>query len=195
MEPKKPATRMTKRLTFVKTEQKGKIIICHEELSNTGAWDRITRECNERARPEFYASMERLVGHVLFMLELPDTWRSRLYVNGVRFLYGGMYETMGAVIFASKRYSGLQDALALATPARWCEPVREGGDSSLCLTPACIDALLDLQNEVRLYIQGERHKQLGIFDTKGKSPAVATGSKPSTSKGSYPRPAIPGAAL
>lgn len=139
-----------RRITKVKLVEKSQRIQIEYDQRNQSAWDQYAITCKDPARPEFYEALKELVEHVVEMCELPDDYASRIEVRGVSFSYSN--DVMGATITAIMSLTYSAQPLNLNTPYK-----TEESESTLQqLTYACRHDLGVLQQECKLYIDGER---------------------------------------
>ena len=144
------------RIKKVKITKYNQVSMVYED--GPGNFDEYSLTCREKARPEFYETMEALAEHVIDMCELPENYLNRIKVRGVSFSYGGETEVMGAVISASMELKESYQALNLTTPHKASEmynPTTPDDEMQL-LTGDCIEALEALQKECMAYIKGDR---------------------------------------
>ena len=144
------------RIKKVKITKYNQVSMVYED--GPGNFDEYSLTCREKARPEFYETMEALAEHVVDMCELPENYLNRIKVRGVSFSYGGETEVMGAVISASMELKESYQALNLTTPHKasaMYNPTTPDDEMQL-LTGDCIEALEALQEECMAYIEGDR---------------------------------------
>lgn len=152
------------RLKKVKVTKENKIMMIYEKQSKTGMYDEYQFSCSEQARPEFYKALQELAPHVIEMCELPDDYLPRITVKSVSFSYGGDKEVMGATISSAMKLNDSYCDLNLNTPHKASDSYSEGpADEMQLLSDDCIDALVLLQKEAKLYIGGDR-AQGKLFD-------------------------------
>lgn len=145
------------RILKVKVTKDNKIMMVWEEPTKQGTYDKYQMTCSDEARPEFYVKLQALGVHALEMLELPENYLSRIKVKGVSFSYGGEKEVMGATIITSMELMNSNCDLNLNTPHKASEPYSDGpADEKQLLTADCVMTLLELIEECKAYISGDR---------------------------------------
>lgn len=149
------------RITKFKKTKRDKIKIKYEVDKGNGTDEFALKSCDD-PRPELDQALEDLQSSVCEICELPESDESNITVTGVSFSYMGDENVMGAVITAQKELIHTSNApLNINTPNLPSEPYNESVEYTL--PEDCVEALLDLTYECKLYIQGTR-KQLNLFD-------------------------------
>jgi hypothetical protein len=135
-----------------------KVFIEYDKTAKKGElMDEYSFSCSEEGKPSLYESLKALATHVREMCELPEDYESKITVRGVSFSYGGANEVMGATISASMMLEYSNCDLNLNTPHKASESYSEGpADDRQLLERDCVDALEELQDECRAYIDGDR---------------------------------------
>lgn len=145
------------RILKVKVTKNNKIMMVWEEPTKQGTYDEYQMTCSDEARPEFYVKLQALGVHALEMLELPENYLDRIKVKGVSFSYGGDMEVMGATIITQMELLNSNQDLNLNTPHKASAPYSEGpADEKQLLTGDCVEALLELIEECKAYVSGDR---------------------------------------
>lgn len=135
--------------------------------------DEFDFKSKDKALPELYNALQTMAYHACRICEFPQSYDKNVTVLGVSFSYVELEDrddVMGAVITFSKVLDNSNSPLIINTPFKSSEHYNtdENGESPLddaiLLTPACVDALKDLELEAFRYIDGERGEQLSIFN-------------------------------
>jgi hypothetical protein len=144
------------RIKKVKITKYGQVSMSYEQGAHNQ--DEYSFTCSEKARPEFYKTLEDLREHVLDMCELPANYLDRITVRGVSYSYGGEAEVMGATISASMRLDNSYQALNINTPHKASAMYNPDtpDDEMQLLSEDCIEVLSELQYECEKYIKGDR---------------------------------------
>lgn len=148
------------RIKKIKITTGNKIQVVYEKRGKIG-WDEYSFTCSEEPRPELYAALKALAPHAIEMCELPEDYLPKIDVRGVTFSYGGDNEVMGATIISQMELKNSYTKLNLNTPHKASAPYSEFSppDEMQLLSDNCIEALDELCDEVKLYINGERAQQ------------------------------------
>lgn len=143
------------RIRKVKITSDNKIHLAFERKAGmTEDWDEYTMTCSELPRPELYTALAAMAKHVQEICELPEAYTKRIDVRGVTASYEKKSGTMGVVITAQMELFNSSAPLILNAPFKKAEVTGAGDDTAL--TPACVEALQNLFDECRRYINGER---------------------------------------
>lgn len=152
------------RLKKFKITSTAKISIQYEKKNRRiNTWDEYSMTCADLPRLELDKALQGLRRHVVEMCELPSSYQDRIKVTGVSFSYGGEAKVMGATIISQMELENSNCGLNLNTPHKASGPYSDqDADPKQLLTDDCISALEELQNEIKLYINGVR-AQTSLF--------------------------------
>lgn len=152
------------RFKKIKKTSDDKIQIEYEKKNETGLWDEHSMKSNQEPLPSFDRALDNLIPHVGEMCELPegDHQIHPYSVRGVSFSFGGVNDTLGATITATRTLDNSNSPLVLNTPHKIEEPYTEGSDDTQLMTDDCYSDLMILCNEAQKYLDGQR-AQMDMF--------------------------------
>ena len=137
-------------------EKKGQVTLIWED--GKAHEDKYSLECMESPRPEFVQAFKELAKHVAELCELPADYADRITTRSVSLNYGGVQETMGAVLSAVMELEQSNGVLVLNTPHKTVEMLTEKAEpnAKMLLTAECIETLEMLIDEAHEYVKGVR---------------------------------------
>ena len=131
--------------------------------------DTLSGVYSEPARPELYEAIEKLVGPVCSICELPtDTFASRIEPYGVTFSYMNEGTTMKASVQATLHMPASDTDTVLNTPSRTVSTEYEDG-----LDDVTCRLLYTVEEEARKYLKGGRAQQSLFGEEINATPQAA----------------------
>ncbi len=139
---------------FTKIKSGDRIKLAWQQLNGENTWDDYSISCVERARPEFYETMQALAAHLLEVCEITTT--NPVEVNGVSLAYGGEAETMMVTLTAKIKLENSTTPLCINTPCKPCGLLHENDTGENVLYADAVDAIQEVINEAETYLDGDR---------------------------------------
>lgn len=112
-------------------------------------------KCPEKASPEFYLAIEKLVPFALKILQLPKD--SRISIRGVIFTYVGEDFVMGARCHLKMRLS-TDEFVDIVTPFRYASHATDTITDSQLFGNELEEVFVEIAEECKLYINGKREQ-------------------------------------
>lgn len=126
-------------------------------------WDEKTLVSCDAPLQSFVDALQELRGDVIKICEFQPENLDAFNVRGVSFTYHEDTGIMGACITALKTLITCNAPMCINTPHKTCEPLSDGGDDSMCFDRFTIANLERVQDEARLYLDGNRATQMELF--------------------------------
>ncbi|MCP4049884.1 MAG: hypothetical protein GY730_04175 [bacterium] len=134
----------------------GSIKIKWNVPQNTGEPYEYSLNIREKARPEFYLSLQKLAKHWSEILEIEH--KDNVLVSSVSFSWS--HDVMGVTIYASRKLNKSTGVFGCNTPHRIETFYSEnGGDEGQLMSEDLSNDCIELLSEAKYYIDGERAQQ------------------------------------
>lgn len=115
-----------------------------------------TLVCPDKARPEFYETMKRLVDYARGICEFKN--ETDITLPGVSFSYHGDEEILGVIFTVSRILKGSPQPLIVTTPIKYVDALNDSMGENQLLQNECEEVILMLVEECEKYVKGDRNQ-------------------------------------